>query len=179
MAQKRTKPTGRRKPDERRQRANTAPDLAVIDGGGRQLPEPPRRWLKATVEAYEAYRASATAAYLELDAEEAVVLRYFDVMDEAERLEREGRKSTLVEGSTGQPTLNPLLKHAQALRDEMRKDEAVLGIGPKRRLELGIKVGEAAAGLDEMNRRLSARLDEDADDDGEDPRVVEVRSRAR
>lgn len=170
------KRTGRRKPPEDRQRRNTA-DLELIEGGRVELPEPADHWLESTVAAYDRYRSSAVSSYLEGAAEQHVVTRYFDLLDEAERLETAGRKKTLVKGSTGQPSLNPLLKHAQALRDEARKDEAVLGIGPKRRLDLGIKVGEAAAGLDELNRRLGAHLDEDADE--EDPRLAVVDVDAR
>lgn len=175
----RTTPTGRRKPDESRQRRNSSPDLVAIDGARAAFSPPPapKKWLTPTKEAYAAYWDSPASAYLEPKSELPILMRMFDLLDEAERLERTGRKQTLVAGSTGQATLNPLLKHAQALREEARKDEAVLGRGPKRRLDLGIKVGEAAASLDALNQRL-VDADEDADEDEEDPRfrVIDARS---
>lgn len=147
----------RRKADEERQRTNTpALELVTPLGVAVAAPEPDEAWSDATVAEWRAWWASDVARLIEPDSEGPIVRRLFDLLDQAARFEAEGRKSPLVEGSTGQMVINPLLKHAQGLRDEARRDESVLGRGPKRRLDLGIKFGDAARSLDDINRRLSA-----------------------
>lgn len=149
-----------------RQRTNTPEvGLVAVPTDGVAIPERPKSWLKATVTQWDAWWASPMAALIDVASEGAIVLRMFDLLDQAERLEREGRKATLVKGSTGQPSINPLLKHAQALREEARKDEAVLGRGPRRRLDLGVKFGEAARSIDDANRRLATHAVEAPPDD--------------
>lgn len=161
-----------------RQRTNT-PEFGLVEGGdaGVVRAAAPKKWLAVTVAQWEAWWSSDLARLL-VAGEEPIVLRMFDLLDQAERCEREGRKEMLVAGSTGQLTLNPLLKHAQSLRDEARRDEAVIGRGPKRRLDLGVKFGEAARSIDDVNRRL-ARAHDDQAPPSEDPRlsVVEADSR--
>lgn len=146
----------RRKPEEDRQRSNT-PSLELVTPLGAELVVPPagEGWPEETVAEWDAWWASDVARMIDVASEAPIVFRCFDLLDQAERFEAEGRQEPLVSGSTGQPTINPLLKHAQALRDEARRDEAVLGRGPKRRLDLGIKFGDAARSLDDVNRRLS------------------------
>ncbi len=170
----------RRKPDEDRQRTNT-PALELVTPLGVELavPDPDGGWSSGTVEQWRAWWASDVARMIDVASESPIVRRCFDLLDQAARFEAEGRQQPLVEGSTGQPTINPLLKHAQALRDEARRDEAVLGRGPKRRLDLGIKFGDAARSLDDVNRRLSGgnRTAGDEADPPSDPRLeaIEVR----
>lgn len=104
---------------------------------------------------WHSWWGSEVARLIEPESETPIVRRLFDLLDQAARFEAAGRLEPMVEGSTGQLVINPLLKHAQGLRDEARRDEAVLGRGPKRRLDLGIKFGDAARSLDDVNRRLS------------------------
>lgn len=168
------KPT--RKPADQRQRSNT-PEFGLVRGGASiAIPEPPDSWLPETVRQWNAWWRS-DLAQLVVAGEEPIVLRMFDLLDQAALLEAEGRLQYLVEGSTGQKTLNPLLKHAQTLRAEARADEAVIGRGPKRRLDLGVKFGEAGKSLDDLNRRLARGNDDPAPT--QDPRlqVVEADSR--
>lgn len=166
----------RRKPDEERQRTNT-PSLELVTPLGAELEVPVagEGWAEATVAEWEAWWASDVARMIDVASEAPIVRRLFDLLDQADRFEAEGRLQPLVEGSTGQPTINPLLKHAQALRDEARRDEAVLGRGPKRRLDLGIKFGDAARSLDDVNRRLSAATRNDAaSEPADDPRLASI-----
>lgn len=145
-----------RKPDDQRQGA-APPALELVTPVGVAVDKPAagEGWSEATVAGWDAWWASDVARMIDVASEAPIVFRCFDLLDQAERFEAEGRQQPLVEGSTGQPTINPLLKHAQVLRDEARRDEAVLGRGPKRRLDLGIKFGDAARSLDDVNRRLS------------------------
>ncbi len=145
-----------RKPDDERQRTNTE-DLEQIipDGVEVVAPEPAEHWLASTVIEWWSWWGSPAARYIIPESETEIVFRCFDLLDRAAVCEQEADGATLVPGSTGQMVINPLLKYAQSLRDEARKDEAVLGRGPKHRLSLGVKLGEAAKTLDEHNRRLA------------------------
>ena len=170
----------RRKAEEDRQRTNT-PALELVTPLGVELEAPAagEGWSGETVAEWESWWASDVARMIDVASEAPIVFRCFDLLDQAERFEAEGRLEALVEGSTGQKVINPLLKHAQALRDEARRDEAVLGRGPKRRLDLGIKFGDAARSLDDINRRLSGanRSAGDEAEPADDPRLqaIEVR----
>jgi hypothetical protein len=145
-----------RKPDEERQRTNT-PELTLVTPLDVEVaaPDPGAGWLEETVAEWGRWWGSPAAHLIAVDAEGPIVFRLFDLLDQAAKCEALGREETVVEGSTGQPSINPLLKHAQSLRDEARRDEAVLGRGPKRRLDLGIKFGDAAKSIDDLNRRLA------------------------
>ena len=169
----------RRKPDEDRQRSNT-PALELVTPIGVELavPEPGDGWSDATVAEWGAWWRSEIARMIEPESETPIVRRCFDLLDQAARFEAAGREQPLVEGSTGQMVINPLLKHAQALRDEARRDESVLGRGPKRRLDLGIKFGDAARSLDEINRRLNGGSDDGPSPVPQDPRQA-IEGRAR
>ena len=169
----------RRKPDQDRQRTNT-PALELVTPVGVAVDKPAAGgdWSEATVAGWDAWWDSDVARMIDVASEAPIVFRCFDLLDHAERFEAEGRQQPLVEGSTGQPTINPLLKHAQALRDEARRDEAVLGRGPKRRLDLGIKFGDAARSLDDVNRRLSAANRSTGTPEPEDdPRLQAIEAR--
>ena len=166
----------RRKPDDERQRTNT-PALELVTPIGAEIvvPAAGEGWSEATVAEWDAWWASDVARMIDVVSEAPIVFRCFDLLDQAARFEAVGRSEPLVEGSTGQMVINPLLKHAQGLRDEARRDEAVLGRGPKRRLDLGIKFGDAARSLDDVNRRLSAASrNEGADVAPEDPRLSAI-----
>lgn len=124
---------------------------------------------------WHSWWGSEVARLIEPESETPIVRRLFDLLDQAARFEAAGRLEPMVEGSTGQMVINPLLKHAQGLRDEARRDEAVLGRGPKRRLDLGIKFGDAARSLDDVNRRLGGGNRNDvAADPPDDPRLSAI-----
>lgn len=160
-----------RKPEDERQRTNTD-DLEQVtpDGVDVVAPEPAEHWLAATVIEWWSWWGSPAARYILPESETEIVYRMFDLLDRAARCEQSADGETLVRGSTGQLVINPLLKYAQSLRDEARKDEAVLGRGPKHRLSLGVKLGEAKKSLDEHNRRLARGQQQAAAGKRQDPR---------
>lgn len=168
----------RRKPDEERQRTNTpALELVVPLDVRVDIPPAGDGWRDDTVAEWESWWGSEIARMIEADSEAPIVFRMFDLLDQAARFEALGREQPMVEGSTGQAVINPLLKHAQALRDEARRDEAVIGRGPKRRLDLGIKFGDAARSLDDINRRLGRGSNDD--DPPADPRKPTIEAQAK
>lgn len=160
-----------RKPDEERQRTNTE-DLEQITPDNVEVvaPEPAEHWLAATVIEWWSWWGSPAARYISPESETAIVCRMFDLLDRAAVCEEAAVGCFLVKGSTGQMVINPLLKYAQSLRDEARKDEATLGRGPKHRLSLGVKLGEAKKSLDEHNRRLARGQQQAAAGKRQDPR---------
>ncbi|MEK9723682.1 MAG: hypothetical protein VW405_09400 [Rhodospirillaceae bacterium] len=168
-----------RKPDDERQRTNS-PSLELVTPLDVELavPDPGPDWSEATVAEWRAWWGSEVARLIEPESETPIVRRLFDLLDQAARFEAAGRLEPMVEGSTGQLVINPLLKHAQGLRDEARRDESVLGRGPKRRLDLGIKFGDAARSLDEINRRLNGGSNSGPSPVPQDPRQA-IEGRAR
>ena len=71
------------------------------------------------------------------------------------------RKQRLVIGSQGQLALNPLGRLWMTLAREIRQMEDRLGLTPKSRLLLGIKLAGAKKSLDQLNESLEAELAQD------------------
>lgn len=154
--------------DRRPQRARVG-QLAVVDGGqGRSVPPPPKTHgglLKSSVDAWESFWDSVGAGAA-VDVDLVVAERWILARDEWQRSLNGIRRRRLVEGSTGQPVLNPLTSWVASREAVMQKCEQQLGIGPKFRMDLGIAVGQArmtAAELNRMTEESDAAGDEDTD----------------
>lgn len=87
-------------------------------------------------------------------ADQLVVEQLTQLLDERERCREAVKGKRLVEGSQGQPRLNPLLKYIGDLDAEIRQLRDRLGLTPKARLALGIAVGQVRKDLDALNREL-------------------------
>jgi hypothetical protein len=88
-------------------------------------------------------------------------MRWITYHDELFRLWREYRSRRIVEGSKGQPVVNPAFEAALKLEREIARVEERFGLTPLDRMRLGISFGEA--------RRSLADINEDLDDgDGEE-----------
>ena len=159
------------KNSERRQRANRAPSLHVVVGGGPKVvaPPPQKHWLQQTREAWAAYWSSDLAQVIDPATDGPAVLRLFTLHDERERAYRGYRKKRVVTGSRRQQVTNPLARVMIALDAEVRQLEDRLGLTPRARLQLGVTYGEAARSLEAMNHALEADYGADADE--EDPRL--------
>lgn len=168
--------SARKRPDQRRGKAGTTKDFGVI--AHRRTGDPPVCPaklagvvpLKATVEAWDRLWRSDVVTVVDLLSDLEAVIRWASLLDERERALRAFRRSRLVEGSQGQPVLNPLWAVVQSCDRELRALEDRIGLSPKARLQLGITYGEAAKSLDELNRLLDMEGD-DVDDDFADPRL--------
>ncbi|MGE0796547.1 MAG: P27 family phage terminase small subunit [Acidimicrobiia bacterium] len=135
--------------------------------------------LAETAEAWERLWTAPVAAVLDLRSDLDTVIRWASLLDEREKAMRGYRRHRLVEGSTGQPRLNPLWQVVKACDVELRALEDRMGLSPKARLQLGITYAEAATSLEELNGLVE---DDDADGDEEaadDPRraIVDATSR--
>lgn len=131
-------------------------------------PEPPAGLLVATREAWAGFWTSPLAA-LVIPADLPSLRRLFELYDERARAWRGYRRHRLVEGSQGQPVINPLAKAAAAFDAEVRQLEDRFGLTPAARLKLGIRLGRAAKSLEDLAREL----------DGEPSELDRLRDKAR
>jgi P27 family predicted phage terminase small subunit len=76
-----------------------------------------------------------------------LVIRYCRLTDERAQLEKIiAEDGYLSEGSTGQQVTSPVVVMRRAVDQQLRRDEATLGIGPANRLRMGVLVREAEQG---------------------------------
>jgi P27 family predicted phage terminase small subunit len=66
--------------------------------------------------------------------------RYFRSISEYETVFPTFQENRLVDGSKGQPAMNPLSNYLAQLGTEMARCEAALGIGPASRARLGLTI---------------------------------------
>lgn len=167
--------SARKRPDQRRGKAGTTKDFGVVvRAPAAPVPSCPAKLagvapLKATVEAWDRLWASDVVSVVDLRSDLEAVVRWASLLDERERAFRAFRASRLVEGSQGQPVLNPLWAVIRTCDAELRALEDRIGLSPKARLQLGITFAEAGKSLDELNRLLD--LEGDDVDDIADPRL--------
>lgn len=154
------------KPDDRRQRRNSRAVVSVKRNGDRiaQIPDPPDDLLPATVEDWERFWASDVALVLEADSDMPGVRRLFQLYDDHERARRAYVDRPFIEGSQGQPVLNPMERVRESLATEIRLMEDRLGMNPKARLQLGIQMTEARKSLNDLMTGLDPYRDDDDDD---------------
>ena len=149
------------KPKDRRQNRVTKSVGEILPMQRSQIPDAPAGLLKATEKKWQAYFLSEVSSLLN-DSDITALERLFELYDERQRcLNSARRKGRIVEGSTGQPVLNPLYKHMGELDREIRAMEDRFGLSPMARLKLGATFGEANKSLKDLF---------EVDDDDDDPR---------
>lgn len=127
--------------------------------------------LKGSALAWKAFWASSPAAVTD-EVDLVLAERWILAYDEYRRALNAVRRRRLVEGSTGQPVLNPLATWVASREAAMHKAETQLGIGTKARIDLGISVGQARLTAEQLNR-----MTEESDaDDGNDAEEAELLS---
>ena len=146
--------------------------LSVIQGGKAfETPKANSRWLAKTkrywIEYWDSDLAS-TAQKVDFPA----FYRLFQFYDEVERANRTiqnmGNSGLLGVGSTGQPTINPLITLTLKLEEKILKLEQELGLTPLARQRLGIAFGEAQMGF----KQLQQLLQDDEEQELIDPRIL-------
>src|ERR687885_773168 len=135
-----------------RGREVTIPDHSPLGG----VPAPPPRLTRAVRDHWEAYWADPISR---LVTEAAVhhIRRYFVLLSERERLERQVARRPIVPGSAGQDALNPLYRRLEELTREIEVYMRELGILPLSRMRLGVATGHARSALEEMREQLRRR----------------------
>jgi hypothetical protein len=165
-----------RKPDGARKGHRKYSSTAIVPlKSAPRVPELPdsKKFLAATRQAWERYWSSPIQQVLVPDSDMPALVRLFQLADEFERCRREFARKRLVEGSQGQPVINPLGPFMLALAKEVRALDDRFGGSVISRLRMSIDLGEAAKSLDAMNQRLAAAEESDADQ-VEDPRVAKL-----
>ena len=144
------------KPPERRQRRNARWGAQLVRSAQVEaVPEAPRDLLRVTRELWKSYWASAVAEVVERATDLPAIRRLFTLHDERERAYRAYRKDRLVEGSKGQPVVNPIARQMSSMDAEIRQLEDRLGLTPKARAQLGVTFGKAQRSLEDLNRELA------------------------
>jgi P27 family predicted phage terminase small subunit len=116
------------------------------------VPDPPSGLLAVSKSLGEAFWRSEVAGAVDLHSDLGRLGRWIRDVDEYERSLSEFRRGRLVEGSMGQPRLNPLAARLKDLEASIRETEREFGMTPLSRLRLGIAVGQAALTAAEVNR---------------------------
>lgn len=137
-------------------------DVGVIalQGDAPPVPNAPPGILASLRRAWSDFWASSLAQVVVPASDMQALTRLWRLYDERERAYRAGRAERLVEGSQGQPRLNPLLRYVADLDAEIRQLEDRFGLTPLARLRLGVVLGEAHRSLDDLNALLEADDDE-------------------
>jgi hypothetical protein len=149
------------KPREVRQNRVTKPGLSIVQRAEVEvivpaLPEELKRALPQTEEKWLAYWQSPVAQIaLESGGLDLAGLhRWIINVEEWHRAMRAFRAKRIVDGSMGQPTLNPLGAYIASREAAIKDAEQQYGMTPMARLKLGIAVGQAKLTAQELNRAL-------------------------
>lgn len=125
------------------------------------IPEPPSDISDESKALWSSYWRSDVSRAVE-EPDHHALKRWIESVDERERLVVAVRDSTTVEGSTGQPVLNPLAKRLDTLEGQIERFERQFGMTPKARADLGIAAGNAAMTAEQLNRMANdAQPDKD------------------
>ena len=163
------KPPERRQGRHRNDFGTLEPSRAELEPA-MPLPDPPPGMLKATERQWVEFWQSEVAT-LVATADLPALRRLYSLYDERARCLASGRRNRLVEGSQGQPVMNPLYKHMATLDGEILALEDRFGLTPMARLKLGVTFGAAKRSLTDLVG-VPAPTDDDLDDD--DPRILDV-----
>lgn len=167
------------KSDEDRQRRNVVglglvlvPETTPDSPEAADRPPPDHRWLAASKKAWVELWASEMVQAYNPVTDIPALRRLFGLRDQRERYQRLTDSDPVVEGSKGQPVSHPLLAEIQKLDPEIRQLEDRFGLNPKARASLGIKFGQRAKTIADLNRKVEDEPEDDRwdglDADGED-----------
>jgi P27 family predicted phage terminase small subunit len=170
-----------KKPPEKLQRRNKPKETdAQIIALNAKAPTAPKGLCNELKAEWKVLWKQPMAAHY-TDADMPMIKRLFRLKQQEIAHDEDGTAAPLTFGSTGQPQLNPHLKHAQALRSEILQLEDRLGLNPLAKMKLGIATGDAHKSLDDMNARFAHRATGGEVSERPDPRlannVIDVNSR--
>jgi hypothetical protein len=119
-----------------------------------EAPPPPRGLSRAMQDEWAVFWASPQAAHV-VPSHLPALRRLFELRYQRETYAREGAKETLVRGSTGQSTLNPLLKELDAIDAKILALEDRFGLSPKHSIVLSGQFDDAYRAAAEANAALA------------------------
>lgn len=164
-----------KKPAERLQRRNKpkALDAQVVAMNIEAVPAAPEVGEALVAEWERLWTSELAATYTESDV--PALGRLFELRQRISDFEAEALAAGAVTtGSTGQQTMHPLLKEADAYRAQVLALEDRFGLNPQARLKLGIALGQAQQSLDDMNDRIAKKASGGAGNERPDPRIAVI-----
>lgn len=134
----------------------------VVEG---PIPEPPPGLSAKSVERWGAFWRSKLAGYVDVGADLHRLERWIADVDEFDRLREAYDRKPTVEGSKGQPRLNPLASRLGVLERQIKDAEGQFGMTPAARLKLGISFGAGGGPTtaDDLNRMIEGDGGEDTE----------------
>jgi hypothetical protein len=154
---------GRPRKSESQRRGHRRYDTVklVRDAGPVTVPALPdsRAMLQQTRDAWSEFWKSPVTATVVPESDAPALVRMFHLADELERCRRVFREKRLVEGSSGQPVINPVGSYMLALAKEVRALEDRFGANAMARLRLSVELGDAHRSLDAINSRMMQDCD--------------------
>lgn len=152
-------PTGKsteRRARGRKPRATVIPQLVIVpEPDPPSMPVPSPAWLVETQQAWRVFWASPLESHV-ISGDHAALMRLFDLRDQQARFWRIGLKEPMVQGSTGQWVINPLLKRGDDLEGKILALEDRFGASPRARLALVQALGDAGRSLKSINASVVA-----------------------
>lgn len=118
-------------------------------------PKPPPGLLKASRDRWRAFWESQAAQAVDVESDLPRLVRWVHATDEYDRAAKIVKQARLVRGSTGQPSLNPLVTYLVHLEGVISRAEAEFGMTPLSRLKL--KLGEPEEAQDEVDEIAARR----------------------
>lgn len=122
-------------------------------------PKPPAGLLKPARDRWRRFWESPAAQAVSQESDLPRLVRWINATDEYDRIAKVVKKSRLVRGSMGQPTLNPLVAYLVHLDGLISRAEADFGMTPmaRKRLRLDDQSPEAEDVVDQLNARRAVR----------------------
>lgn len=118
-------------------------------------PKPPAGLLKPSRDRWRKFWDSQAAQVVDTDSDLPRLVRWVQATDEYDRAAKVVKQARLVRGSTGQPSLNPLVTYLVHLEGVIARAEAEFGMTPLSRLKL--KLGEPEEAQDEIDEIAARR----------------------
>lgn len=153
MGNRRQKPAEQLQGKGSRYRGTATVTLLPPDAA-REIPACPEGLPESLQDAWHAYWADPISQVI-TSADGYDVGRYFVLLAEREKYERALRRKPTVDGSMGQPVVNPRLAIVKELTREIEKLREQLGILPLARMRLGIATTQHQASVHDLNRKLA------------------------
>lgn len=133
-------------------------------------PEPPPKLLAWTRSRWDAFWDSEVS-HATGEADVWAVEVFFTALDDWRRCVNAARKTPFIEGSQGQPRINPMADRADRLMSKLPALAAEIGASPLARSKLAIDMGNAAKTIEDLTRE--AQIDDDPADDPRRAALVE------
>lgn len=158
-------PQGHRKPKTVEAAEPVAPVVPLKAVPAVHVPEPPCELTPAATEVWEDFWHGQTSKIVDVS-DHFALRRWIEAVDEREGLIGPVRENPTVDGSQGQPVINPLAKRLAELETRIERTEIQFGMTPKARADLGVAAGTAAMTAEQLNKMAQEGPSGDQDGDG-------------